>query len=142
VRFELELKKEAAALAAGELLGMVSNGSPESFAVVALGWVRRFVDFVDTESDENASRQTLLPFWETFVQGAEKVVVTLAGTVQRTVEQYQEWLVKQAAPAIAVMVYAFGVKGLREIAGKGAWRLKPRHLEALRLHRSAVGLGA
>jgi hypothetical protein len=109
---------------------------------VALGWVRRFVDFVDTESDENASRQTLLPFWETFVQGAEKVVVTLAGTVQRTVEQYQEWLVKQAAPAIAVMVYAFGVKGLREIAGKGAWRLKPRHLEALRLHRSAVGLGA
>lgn len=141
VRFELELKKKAAAEAAGQLFGVVSDGNSDVFAAVALSWVRRFVDFVDTDSDENVSRRTLLPFWETFVKGAEKAVVTLEGRVLRTVEDMAEWIEKQGAPTLAVLVHALGWHGLRDIIRKGVPRLKGRHREALRLHRSVVGAG-
>jgi DNA relaxase NicK len=141
-RFELELKGKASALAAEQLCGLVANEAVEAFALVALSWVRRFVDFVDPRSDSNAARQTILPFWELFVEGAEKASVTLEGVVTRTVEDMQHWFVRQVAPVWAVLSEALGADKLQSIAQQGRERYRGKHREALRLHRLAAGVGA
>lgn len=140
-RFELQLMGETAALAATQVLGLVSNGAPELVGSAALGFVRRFVDFVDPLSDSNVSRQKILPFWALFVQDAMHAVVTLTGKVQRTIEDYEEYTERQMAAVLATLVLAKGWEGLRLIVRKGVPRLKGWHKEALRLHRHAAGLG-
>lgn len=134
VRFELELKGEAAAAAAMGLLGLVAIGQGDLFGREAMGWVRRFVDFVDPTSDTNTSRQTLAPFWETFVAGADKAILQLEGVVTRTLEDMQRWVERQVAPVLAALNLAFGTAELKRLAGLGVPRMKGRHWEALRVH--------
>ena len=142
-RFELELKGRTAAAAADALLGLVTKGQGNLFAVEALGWVRRFVDFVDATSDANVSRQTLLPFWESFISGADRAQVQFEGVVVKTVEVVRDWVVRQVAPALALLQQALGSDELLGIAEKGLTRMKGRHWNALRAYRpggSAVGI--
>lgn len=138
-RFELELKGEAAAVAAVELLDLVRAERSDLFGVAAAGWVRRFVDFVDPNSSKNVSRQKLLPWWELFVRGVEKAEVSLGASVTRTVEEVRDWVVRQVAPALALLQEALGVDEVQRIARKGRLRMKGRHRNALRAFQ-ALGL--
>lgn len=133
-RLELELSGEPADLAAQRLFALVED--PAAYALEALSWVRRFVDFVDQESSPNPSRRELLTFWGAFVEGARKARVQLAGTVRRTVEQVRDWFEHQIAPAYALLERALGRSALQEIARAGRRRWSSRHLETL----SAAGL--
>ena len=123
-RFELELKERAAAVAASELLAAPTG----KFMLLALGWVRRFVDFVDAASNENPSRQTLLPFWEAFLNGAEKARVRLGGVVRRTAEDVRAWVEHQVAPGLAVVAHVFGPGVLTDLLRHGRGRWGARHL--------------
>lgn len=129
-RFELELKAEAAELAAAQLLD--DGVAPGAFALGALSWVRRFVDFVDQDSTEHASRRPLLPFWEAFCGGVPKARVTLDGVLLRTVEQVRAWVEYQVAPALAVVQEALGAEELLRIVQRGRERWRPRHRAMLR----------
>lgn len=133
VRFELEVKGALAAAAAPALLEALDTGNSARFADLALGLARRFVDFVDADSDVNRARATLLPWWASFVGAAEKARVTLGATVVRTVEQIEAWVRHQVAPALAVLSAAQGPGLLSQIAQEGRRRWTGRHLAVLRL---------
>ena len=126
-RFELELKGKAAHAAALELFPLVED--PAEFMQGSLGWVRRFVDFVDPASDENASRRTLLPFWEEFIQMALKARVTLEPQVVRTAEDALRWLKRQVAPVLAVVESVYSWDEVAELVGQGRQRWRSRHLQ-------------
>lgn len=129
-RFELELKGETAQLAADELLALVRAGG-EGFALASLGWVRRFVDFVQRDSDTNASRCELLCWWDEFVGSAAKARVKLTGAVVRTLEQVVAWFENQNAPLLAVLLQALGLSEVLRLAQVGKRRWSPRHVALL-----------
>jgi hypothetical protein len=107
-RFELKLKQNTAQLAATELLSVVLN-APDAFTRRALAWVRRFVDFVDAASNVNVSRRALLPWWATFLTGAEVAYVTLDSALPRSLADVRVWVERQCAPSLALLVEAFKV---------------------------------
>lgn len=129
-RFELELKAEAARIAADELLVLLVT-EPDQFGERALGWLRRFVDFVDVESSGHTSRRQLLPWWDEFVAGAAVARVTLAGVATRTVEQVRAWVEHQVGPSLAVVVAALGFGEVQRIARAGRGRWSSRHQAVL-----------
>lgn len=141
-RFELELKGETAAVAAAGLLALVNVGESERFGAEAVGWVRRFVDFVDPTSDTNVSRQTLLPWWESFICGAEKAQVSLGAAVTRTVEETRQWVIRQVGPALGLLLAALGADELVQIADQGKQRWRGRHRAALRAFGPAAATAA
>lgn len=128
-RFELELKR-GAAQAAFEQVSAAVQGNSEVVGLVVLSWVRRFVDFVDRDSDSNVSRAALLPFWEAFIAGAEKARVVLEGAITRTVDDAWRWLERQASPYLAVVRERFGEDRLLRMIerGKNRWGSKHRAL--------------
>lgn len=134
-RFELELKGRAAEVAAGRLLGSDLDG----FAVEALGWVRRFVDFVEPD-DGNVSRRSLLPFWEAFCGLVPRAKVTLEGVLVRTVADVKAWVESQVAPSLALVAAAFGAEEVTRLVKVGRDRWRGRH-RAL-LGTSAVPIAA
>jgi hypothetical protein len=125
-RFELELKRDAARLAATELLSVVLN-APDAFARRALAWVRRFVDFVDAASDVNVSRRALLPWWAAFLAGAEVACVIFDGALPRSLADVRVWVERQCAPSLALLVEAFGVDEVLRVARVGRDRWRGRH---------------
>lgn len=133
VRFELEVKGALAAAAGPGVLEAIAAGDSARFADLALGLARRFVDFVDADSDTNRARATLLPWWASFVGAARKARVSLGATVVRTVEQIEAWVRHQVAPALAVLSASHGPGLLSQIAQEGRRRWTGRHLAALRL---------
>ena len=131
-RFELELKGRTAEAAAVPFFVAVGTADESLVRSTALALVRRFVDFVDVTSDENASRRTLLPFWEAFVVGVERARVRLEGQVVATLEQASHWLERSVARTLAVFVEAHGEGGLRELVRRGRSGWGSRHLAMLR----------
>lgn len=129
-RVELELKGSAAPVAGQQVFAAVLAGSVAAVPLVMVGWVRRFVDFVDRDATGNASRAPLLPFWESFVAGAEKARVVLEGAAPRTVEQVREWVEHQVAPALAVLREVLGPREVWRLVdvGRGRWRSRHRAL--------------
>ena len=124
VRFELELKGRTAA-AAAVLLQLVDDEA--AFSRGVLGFVRRFVDFVDASSDTNASRRSLLGFWAAFVGGVERWRLSVAGAVERTLDEVWAWLERQAAPALALVASAAGRGALGELVDRGRRRWRSHH---------------
>lgn len=131
-RFELEAKHELAPIMAGALLAAESLGDMDAWRSSALGFIRRLVDFVDQDSATHASRRSLLPFWETFISGAQKARVVFGGGLLRTVEDVRDWVNRQVAPGLALLVQVFGLAEVETIARGGQERWGPRHLAMLR----------
>jgi hypothetical protein len=127
VRLELEWKHATAARVADEVLGAIWDESPDVTARV-LGWVRRFVDFVDASSSAHASRRALLGWWAAFVGDAQVAAFRLAPTAARTVEAVRDWFELQMAATLAVIREAFGESEVRRLLhqGKKRWRSKHR----------------
>jgi DNA relaxase NicK len=125
-RFELELKGETAEVAAVELLAALRE-APDLFPRLALGWLRRFVDFVDGTPGLHSSRRALLPWWAEFVSGVDRVRVVLSGAAVRTLAEVRDWLERQVAPTLAVIASAFGMGEVDRLLSAGVDRWRPRH---------------
>lgn len=128
VRFELELKGDTAAAAAPLVWEAIGAGN---LGPVALGLIRRFVDFVDAESDAHASRRDLLPMWAEFVSGVERATLSLEEVVERTLDEVWEWLEHQAGPALALIASAGRLGALQELARRGRLRWREKHRDVL-----------
>jgi hypothetical protein len=79
VRFELELKGDAAAAAIDRLHGAVVEGWPAEMLAV----VRRVVDFVEVGSGGRVDRGQLLPWWLEFVQQSRRASTLAVEAVKR-----------------------------------------------------------
>lgn len=137
-RFELELKDGAAQRAVGEFFAAVALRDVVLVRERALAWVRRFVDFVDPSQEENISRAPLLDFWARFVQGVEKAHVQLEGAVAQSVERTHNWLERQVASALAVVVDSMGVDALLDLVEVGRDRYRGVHRAMLRDFRTVT----
>jgi hypothetical protein len=130
VRFEMEWKKETAARVADEVLGAIWDETPD-VAARTLGWVRRFVDFVDASSSAHASRRALLGWWSAFVAHAPIATFRLAATAARTVEAVREWFEVQMSATLAVLSHAFGEGEVRRLMAQGKKRWRSKHRAVL-----------
>lgn len=139
-RLELELKKGAAARAAGEFFAAVAMRDQVLVRARVLAWVRRFVDFVDREEDSNVSRAPLLGFWAAFVEGVETARVQLSGEVVRSVERTHSWLERQVASALAVVADSMGPDALRDLVERGRDRYRAGHRAMVRDYRTVTVL--
>lgn len=128
VRFELELKGDTAAAAAPMVWEAVAAGN---LGPVALGLIRRFVDFVVSDSSCHASRRELSGFWARFVEGVERATLSLGEVTERTLDEVWEWLEHQAGPALALVATAGRIEALKELARRGRRRWKGKHRDVL-----------
>ncbi|MBW7856698.1 MAG: replication initiation factor domain-containing protein [Ignavibacteria bacterium] len=131
-RLELELKGRTAEASALPFFVAVGTADEGTVRCTALALVRRFVDFVDASSDENASRRSLLPFWEAFCGSVERARVRLEGQVVATLEEAAGWLRRSVSRTLAVFVDAYGDSGLRELVDHGRSGWGSRHRAMLR----------
>jgi DNA relaxase NicK len=104
VRLEMRLRGERA-----ELVFDVLMSSPVEWASSFLGVLRGLVDFVDRSHTSRADRAPLLPLWESFIEGAERCVVALAGTVAPSLERVRSWVEHQVAKRLYMLDEA-GIK--------------------------------
>ena len=75
-----------------------------------MGILRDFVDFVDANSSgENISRALLLPWWNTFVGGAEKAELQIGRTQQAVTAKRMERFLQRMLPTLCVMRHGLGV---------------------------------
>jgi DNA relaxase NicK len=130
VRFEMEWKHETAARVADEILGAIWDETHDIAARV-LGWVRRFVDFVDASSSAHASRRALLGWWAAFVADAQVASFRLAAQAARTVEAVRDWFEVQMSATLAVIREAFGDSEVRRLTHQGKKRWRSKHRAAL-----------
>jgi len=123
-RVELELKRGYARAALGVLLADI-----EEIPTLAAGVVRDFVDFVDIEQDSNVSRAPLLPSWEAFVAGIERVRLALAGRPSATPEAVVHYIEHQ----VAAMLYTYFRLGnpIGGLLRRGKSRVRARHRAVL-----------
>lgn len=125
IRVELELKGERAQLAA------VAFSNPDGAgAMVIVGLVRRHLDFKDEDQgDSNVTRQTSASWWERFLDGASKVKLSTAPAL-RTIEQVRQWVHRQVAPSLSLLVEVaggdLGVLMQAVIAGQARYGLRHR----------------
>ncbi len=124
VRGELELKGELAELAY-ELLQSPLDQARE----IALSYMRRFLDFVDSESNTNKSRQALLPAWAAWLESVQKAALDLSPRPVQTLERLWDWSKRQLAPVLAVLNASdpLGFASLLD-HGETRWRTKHRLL--------------
>jgi hypothetical protein len=133
VRVELELKRERADAAAH----LYANREESAFFAELAGVVRGYIEFKDPNGgDTNRRRWPVAAWWLAFLEGAEKARLTLREAVKRTVDHVREWIAKQVAPSLAVVVEYMGerdaVYWLKAEARDGRRRWKGRHKAILR----------
>lgn len=117
VRLELRLRGERAEAAYGLL-----NADISSWSVEFCGILRGLIDFVDRSGTSRADRAPLLPSWEQFVAGCERVVVALTGRVVATLERTVEWLNHQVAKRV-YMAQQAGLN-LSDLLDRGRRRMR------------------
>ncbi len=121
-RGELELKGDLA-VAAYELL----QGSLQQACAAAIGFLRRFIDFVDPATDTNKSRQELLPEWAAWLLKVEKAVLDLPPRPVDTLVRVADWFTKQVAASAALLRRAYGPEVLEQLISDGEQRWTRRH---------------
>ncbi len=119
-RVELELKGDYARAFLPVLLA-----EDAEFAAALVGLLRDFVDFVDASSSSNISRADLLPSWEAFTAGLERVRLRVAASVAPTIERLERYIRKQVAASLYVFLAAGN--SFAELLELGEGRLKARH---------------
>lgn len=121
-RGELELKGDLAAAAYEVLQGPVQEA-----CAAALGFLRRFIDFVDPSTDVNKSRQQLLPEWAAWLLKVEKAVLDLTPRPVDTLERVSNWFTRQVAASAALLRRAYGPDALDQLISDGEQRWTRRH---------------
>ena len=67
----------------------------------------RYLDFKKQGADSNKSRWLTASWWAAFLEGIGKAHVVVQG-VKKTLKQVKDWLEKQVAPSLALVVMADG----------------------------------
>jgi DNA relaxase NicK len=123
-RVELELKGDYARAFQAVLLA-----PDDEFVLSAVGALRAVVDFVDASSSSNISRATLLPSWEAFTAGLEKVKLVVSESVKPTAERVVRYIEHQVASTLFVYrKLGYSLEKLLEVGERG---LKSRHRSLL-----------
>lgn len=117
VRLEMRLRGERAAAAYEVLAAPVA-----SWSVSFVALLRGLVDFVDRSTASRGDRCPLLSSWESFVSGAERVVVALRGAVAPSFDRARNWTRRQVARTLYMLDRA-GV-GVRELLREGRGRMR------------------
>lgn len=130
VRLEFRMRKERAASVRSVLAGPV-----EAWASEFLQLLRGVVDFVDRSQGTRGDRVPLLPSWEAFVAGAERVVVALGRGVADSLERATGWFRRQVAKTAGMLEDA-GVDLARLIEDA---RDRRGHADRIRLHGWRLG---
>jgi len=119
-RVELELKHDFARAFSAVLLADI-----EDIPSLAAGVVRDFVDFVDVERDSNVSRAPLLPSWEAFLSGIQRVRLAIAGAALQTPERIKHYMEHQ----VAATLYTYAQLGhsVGALLRLGRSRVRARH---------------
>jgi hypothetical protein len=131
VRLEMEWRGNRSDLLARQLLDLV----PSAWPVVAMGHLRDFIDFIDHSSSSNRSRCVLLPWWEKFVHGVDKIRVKIERPVRPLVEKIatQKARLKKG---VHKLVVAFGAAYVaHHLVEMGAFKMTPadhREVAAMR----------
>lgn len=99
VRCELQLNKERAAA----VCRVLAEREFAEWSCYGLGVLRDFVDFVDSESSLNRSRQALLGWWAEFLGGAERAGLRLSAREVKPLEAVRHWVRKQVSASLAVL---------------------------------------
>ncbi len=123
-RVELELKGDCA----GAFLGVLLAPDDE-FVASAVGALRSAVDFVDATSSSNISRASLLPAWEVFTAGLERVQLVVSESVKPTAERVVRYIEHQVASTLFVyQQLGYSLDNLLRVGERG---LKSRHRSVL-----------
>lgn len=125
LRWELELKNERADAAIQCLIALDSHQ-----AVWTLGLIRAAVDFRVIDNDNVTRCTTLLDWWQSFLDAAEKVILPIA-KVTDSYEKVKDWVFRAVAPLLAVIAARDGEDFLADIAKYGKDRWKARHLKLI-----------
>lgn len=96
VRWELELKKERSNMAVQYLL------SGKSLGAVAIGILSNYFRVIIRDND-NVSRCTTDPLWETFVENVNKLRMTISKT-EKTLDDKRKWIETQCMPSISAVI--------------------------------------
>jgi hypothetical protein len=120
-RGELELKGPLAE-AAYELLQSPLHQARE----MALSFMRRFLDFVDPDTDINKSRQALLPAWAVWLDSVQKAILDLPPRPVQTLQTLWDWSKRQLAPVLAVLNTSDPL-GFTSLLDHGATRWTAKH---------------
>lgn len=122
VRVEMEFKGDKAR----QVAAMIEEGRTEELA----GVLRGLLDFkVPNPAQKERSRWRTVEWWADFLDNAKKVRFEVVKQVEKTIDEVRQWLFKQVAPSLAVLVeYAGGNFGdLLDMVDSGRYRLKPHH---------------
>lgn len=117
VRLELRLRGERA-----ESAYQVLTADASSWSVAFCGILRGLIDFVDRSATSRADRAPLLPSWENFIAGCERVVVELTGRIVASLDRTVEWLNHQVSKRV-YMAHAAGLN-LAELLDRGRRRMR------------------
>ena len=124
IRVELQLRDARADRAVALFSDPAGNG-----VASIVGVVRRYLDFkASTSGDSNRSRQATAGWWQKFLGDVQKVKLTVAPALP-TVEEVRQWVHRQVAPSLALLVEAFGgdMRVLVEACNVGRERWSVRH---------------
>lgn len=122
VRCELQTR-DARAEALGRAFASAGNLS------ALAGILRGLVEFRERSGeDSNASRWDVSPWWDAFLGAVERIALSVLPKVQ-TVDSVREWVRRQVAPSLAVLMLAAGgdLGELAALARDGLGRLRGRH---------------
>lgn len=127
VRVEVEFKQNKAQTIAERIAEGAAIGP------LLQGILRADVQFkAHKDSDSNKRRWPLLPQWDTFLNNVGGIQL-VQEPKKRTLEDVDQWLVKQVAPSLALIVKAAGgdLDRLNIYVAYGSGRLSKRHLAML-----------
>jgi DNA relaxase NicK len=148
MRVEMEAKKENAEQLVTQLLD-------HGFGVVP-SLLRHYLDFkVPNEGDTNKCRWDTAPWWSDFLDECEKVRLSVKKVATRTIDSVKEWLHRQAAPSLALLMDAvekecraagqdarlWKRRVLWSLIENGRSRYKSRHLVMLQSYAPAACFG-
>lgn len=116
IRVELVMRHENANAFAEKLV------DSETVGKLAAQVINDKFSFIDRD-DSNISRCTVCDWWAKFVDELEAVRLVAREVVQHPVEHIKEWLRKQIAPSLAIIVETLGLPALSGIYENGLCRL-------------------
>lgn len=128
VRMELEIKKKKAEKLHKILLEINNIG------VIVAKVILNYIRFLTPSKDKNKSRWEIRPYWQNILKETEKLSLSSKAET-RTVEDVRNWIEKQIAPSLAVLLLDNGgdVGDIMAIIKNGRNRLKPKHYQMLQL---------
>ena len=125
-RWELELKNERANQFAKEF------SSKDVFGKSVMGVLSCYIRIIQKDN-ENKTRCSVDPVWSAFVNGVEKLRLTLKKEV-RTLWHKLSWVESQVAPTLCALLISFGgdLSSFSDMLQENVWRISSADKEMLK----------